>query len=193
MRIDGSAEVSAEAIVNDTPEEDLADLIYSYGEERYSRRIAAAIYRNRAKARIRSTTELAEIIRRAVPRQYRYGRIHPATRTFQAIRIAVNDELGHIERALPRSFDLLSPGGRIAVISFHSLEDRIVKRFFKEKNKSCTCPPESPMCKCGDKKEAILLTKKPLEPRQSEIASNSPSRSAKLRVIQKVPDEELRI
>ena len=138
---------------------------------------------------INTTGQLAEIIRRAVPRQYRYGRIHPATRCFQALRIEVNHELDRIKNVLPKAFEILAPGGRLGVISFHSLEDRIVKHFFKEKIKSCTCPPEAPMCKCGDKKTAFILTKKPVQPGQEEIAANPPSRSAKLRVIEKMHEE----
>jgi 16S rRNA (cytosine1402-N4)-methyltransferase len=190
MRINPEESVSAHNLVNDSNAEELADIFYQFGEERYSRRIASAVVRNRASSPIATTGQLAEIIRRAVPRQYRYGRIHPATRCFQALRIGVNHELDRIKRVLPFAFEILAPGGRLGVISFHSLEDRIVKHFFKEKIKSCTCPPETPMCKCGGEKRAFILTKKPVQPGTEEIAANPPSRSAKLRVIQKMLEEE---
>ncbi|MDH7483339.1 MAG: 16S rRNA (cytosine(1402)-N(4))-methyltransferase RsmH [Spirochaetales bacterium] len=169
MRFSPDAPLSAAEIVNSWREEDLADLIYKYGEERYARRIARAIVHARRTERIRTASRLAWIIGGAVPPQYRHGRIHPATRTFQALRIAVNDELGRVERAMRLALDLLAPGGILAVISFHSLEDRIVKQAFAE------------AAKAG---RVELLWKKPREPGEAEIASNPPSRSAKLRAVQ---------
>lgn len=190
MRLHGGLESSARDIVNNYPEEELANLIYTYGEERYSRRIAGAINRARREGEIGTTGELADIIRGCVPPAYRRGRIHPATRTFQALRIAVNGELARLEDALARGLATLRPGGRMGVITFHSLEDRIVKWFFREKNKACTCPPDTPICKCGGRPVVEILTKKPVRPGEEEIAANPPSRSAKLRVIRKLRDED---
>ena len=134
----------------------------------------------------RVSKHLADIIWHAVPPSYRYGRIHPATRTFPALRIAVNRELELLEQTLPLAFDSLQKGGRMGVIAFHSLEDRIVKRFFQERNKSCTCPPESPICQCGGRREARILTRKPLTASTAEIRENPASRSARLRVVEKI-------
>ncbi len=164
-------EVTASDVVNTWNEENLADIIYGYGEERYSRKIAHAIVKERDKKKIETTTDLADIIIRAVPPAYRRGKIHPATRTFQAIRIAVNDELGSLTKVLETGFERLSPGGRIAIISFHSLEDRIVKNFYKEKS---------------SEEKAIIITKKPITPTDEEVRSNPRSRSAKLRIIEKI-------
>ncbi len=168
MRFSPDTPASAEDIVNQLSEMKLADLIYNYGEERYSRRIARAIVETRKKEHIRTASRLASIIAESVPPQYRYGHIHPATRTFQALRIAVNDELGRIERALADALNLLSPGGLCAVIAFHSLEDRIVKHFFAEKAKTG---------------QFSLEWKKPKEPSEEELRRNPPSRSAKFRAI----------
>lgn len=164
-------DTTAYDVVNKWSEESLADVIYGYGEERYARKIAKAIVTEREKKPINSSLELVEIIKSAVPIFYRFGRLHPATRTFQAIRIAVNDELKALETGLAKAFEILKPGGRLAVISFHSLEDRIVKNFFKTK-----------------KEEGLgeLITKKPIVPSEVEIAKNPRSRSAKLRIIQKI-------
>jgi len=190
MRLEAGLEISASDIVNDYPEDKLADIIYEYGEERLSRRIAHAVSTARREARISTSRQLAEIIWNAVPPSYRYGRIHPATRTFQALRIAVNGELARLEQALDLSLSLLKVGGRMAVIAFHSLEDRIVKQFFREKNKSCTCPPEWPMCKCGGQRVVDILTRKPVRASDEEVQQNAPSRSARLRVIEKVYESE---
>jgi 16S rRNA (cytosine1402-N4)-methyltransferase len=170
MRLDPTDPISAMDVVNGYPEERLADVIYRYGEERYSRRIARAIVTERRLSKINDTERLAQIIYKAVPPAYRYGYLHPATRTFQAIRIEVNGELDRIEVALAGAVRSLKKGGRIAVISFHSLEDRIVKWFFKDLE--------------GD--QVNILTKKPLVPSEEERNENPPSRSAKLRVIEKL-------
>jgi 16S rRNA (cytosine1402-N4)-methyltransferase len=164
------SDVTAYDVVNDWSEESLADIIYGYGEEKYARRIAKAIVQKRNERPINSSLELAQVVKSAVPIFYRFGRIHPATRTFQAIRIAVNDELGALEEGLTKSFEIIPDQGRIAVISFHSLEDRIVKNFFKSKKVSG---------------EGELLTKKPILPTEAEIKRNPRSRSAKLRIIKK--------
>ncbi len=187
MRLDRELPETAEDIVNSYPEEALADIFFNFGEERYSRRIARIIVNERRSARITRSKALAELIRRAVPASYRNGRIHPATRSFQALRIAVNRELEQLSRGLEGAFRVLKEGGRMAVISFHSLEDRIVKRFFREKNKSCTCPPEAPICICGGKRELTLLNKKPVKPGNEELIRNPASRSARMRAVLKLP------
>lgn len=182
MRFNPTAfQQTAADLVNSLEPNDLANLIYEYGEERDSRRIARAIAAARP---LHTTAELAAVIARAVP-HYRDS-IHPATRTFQALRIAVNDELGVIERALPDALDLLRPGGRLAVISFHSLEDRLVKETFKLAATDCICPPKQPICTCGHHASVRLLTRKPTVADDAEIAHNARSRSAKLRVVEKI-------
>lgn len=168
MRLDVSSYKTAEYVVNTYAENDLADVIYNYGEERYSRRIAAAICEYRKKSAIKKTDELADIVYRAVPADYRHRRIHPATKTFQALRIEVNGELNRIEPALEYALKALRPGGRVGVITFHSLEDRPVKWFFR-----------------NHIEDVEILTKKPLIPTEEECANNPPSRSAKLRIAQK--------
>ena len=167
-------------------EEKLADLIYLYGEEKLSRRIARAIVEARNGGRIESSKALAEIIWNAVPGNYRYGQIHPATRTFQALRIAVNSELKRLPSALHAAFCDLKTGGKMGVITFHSLEDRIVKNYFRNLGRQCVCPPEVAVCRCGGKQCAEILTRKPVIPTDEEIKENSPSRSAKLRVVRKL-------
>ncbi len=188
MRLDPSAEISALEIVNSYTEKEIADIIYQYGEERYSRRIASVICRERNDRGITQSNELAELIRRAVPPSYRYGRIHPATRTFQALRIAVNHELERIVPAVERAIEILRPQGRVGVISFHSLEDRPVKYLFRRKADGCVCPPEALRCTCDGKPEIKIITKKPIIPSEEECMSNPPSRSAKLRVAEKLGD-----
>ena len=186
MRLNENSEKSAADLVNDLPEDKLADLIYLYGEEKLSRKIAAAIVKERAGGRIESSKALAQIIWDAVPANYRYGQIHPATRTFQALRIAVNSELKRLPGALHAAFNDLKVGGKMGVITFHSLEDRIVKNYFRNLGKKCVCPPEVAICRCGGKECAEILTRKPVCPSEEEIKDNSPSRSAKLRVVRKL-------
>jgi len=181
MRMDPAAGQTAADLVNHLPEKELADLIYIYGEERRSRQIARAIVRARP---IQSTAQLAGIVAGAS----RAGRskIHPATRTFQALRIAVNDELGALERVLPQAVQLLKPGGRLAVISFHSLEDRIVKNYFRQEARDCICPPEQPICTCKHKASLHIITKRPIMPSSAEVNANPRARSAKLRVVESI-------
>jgi 16S rRNA (cytosine1402-N4)-methyltransferase len=186
MRLDKAQEVNAADMVNTASEAQLRELIRRGGGERLAAMIAKAIVRERTRTPIHSSRSLAEIIWKAVPPSYRYRRLHPATRTFQALRITVNNELEELEAALPRAFELLTVGGRMGIISFHSLEDRIVKRFFQECNKSCTCPPESPICQCGGRRRAVILTRKPVLPAPTEVARNPASRSARLRVVEKI-------
>lgn len=188
MRINPLSPKTAADIVNDTPEKELADLIYFYSDEKYSRRIASAICEARASSRIETSKALADIIYGCVPSNYRYGNIHPATRTFQALRIVVNGELNRLPKALFDAFNCLAPGGKMGVITFHSLEDKIVKNFFRNLGKQCVCPPEVARCRCEGKAVAEILTRKPVEPTAEEIKANSPSRSAKLRVIRKIAD-----
>ena len=189
MRLDPNSEKeSAADIVNGMNEEELANLIYLYGEEKLSRRIARAIVEARNGGKIESSKVLADIIFNAVPANYRYGQIHPATRTFQALRIAVNSELRHIPDALHNAFNNLNVGGKLGVITFHSLEDRIVKNYFRNLGKKCVCPPEVSSCRCGGEPCAEILTRKPVGPTEEEIRENSPSRSAKLRVVKKLRD-----
>ena len=190
MRLNENGTVSAFYIVNSYSEKDLADLIFLYGEEKLSRRIASAIVEARSVSEISSSKSLAEIIYNCVPEKYRHGAIHPATRTFQALRIAANDELGHLPKALFDAFNCLNVGGKMGVITFHSLEDRIVKNFFRNLGKECVCPPEFAECRCGGKQCAEILTRKPVCPGEEEIKVNSPSRSAKLRVVRKLKNAE---
>jgi len=185
MRINENLQQTAYDIVNQASEQELTGILREYGEERYAYAIARAICRERKSEPVRTSVKLAHLVCEAVPRQSSRKRIHPATKTFQALRIAVNGELSELEKGLAAGFQVLKKGGRFGVISFHSLEDRIVKRFFKSKNKSCTCPPEWPICQCRGEKELILLTKKPITPQESEVRANPAARSAKLRVVEK--------
>jgi 16S rRNA (cytosine1402-N4)-methyltransferase len=182
MRMDSSADLSARALVNEADERELGLIFRRYGEERYARPIARAIVRRRAERPFERTGDLAETIKHAIPTPARFGEGHPAKRVFQALRIAVNDELGALEAALPAAVRMLRPGGRLAVISFHSLEDRIVKQYIREQAKGCTCPPDFPICACG--KEPVLrdVTRKPIRPGARELERNPRSASAKLRV-----------
>jgi 16S rRNA (cytosine1402-N4)-methyltransferase len=190
MRIDPGRGVPSAELLARTSEKDLADLIYNNGEERYSRRIARSITEARSHSAVTSSAALAEIVRRAVPSVYRRGAIHPATRTFQALRIAVNGELSRLPDLLEAALGALEPGGRLGVISFHSLEDRIIKNYFREKNKDCTCLPEAPICRCEGHRIVTILTRKAVPPGEEEIKNNPPSRSAKLRVVEKVIDKD---
>lgn len=183
MRFSPGQALTASDIVNQYDEADLADVIWRFGEEPASRRIARAIVRARP---IRTTTELAAVISRAIPRPR--GRIHPATRTFQALRIAVNDELGALRDALVQARDILGQGGRLVVISFHSLEDRIVKQFFQQESRDCICPPEQPVCNCGHRATLRIITRRSVTPSPEEIAINPRSRSARLRAAEKLPE-----
>jgi 16S rRNA (cytosine1402-N4)-methyltransferase len=192
MRIDPSRGNPAALFLTRLSERELADLFYNYGEERYSRRIARSITEACSRGAVTSSAALAEIVERAVPAAYRRGAIHPATRTFQALRIAVNGELSQLPELLEAALGVLEPGGRLGVITFHSLEDRIVKNYFRDKNKDCTCPPEAPICRCGGRRIINLLTRKAVSPGVDEIKNNPPSRSAKLRVAEKVLDEDVR-
>jgi len=190
MRLDPTEGESAADLVNHLPETELADLIYQFGEEQFSRRIARAIVESRRTGAFSTAKALADCVYSAVPAQYRHGRIHPATKTFQALRIAVNSELSRLPRLLELAFGRLAPEGRLGVITFHSLEDRIVKNYFRDLGKACICPPEVPICKCGGRPRAEVLTKKPVGATEEEIKANSPSRSAQLRVVRKIRYDE---
>ncbi len=181
MRFDPTQGKTAADLVNNLDETDLADIIWRYGEERFSRRIARAILRARP---LITTGELAEVVRNAIGRTKE--KQDPATRTFQALRIAVNDELKTVEQAIPSLIALLNQYGRFAVISFHSLEDRLVKQAFKRESRDCICPPEQPICTCGHQASVRILTSKPISASEEEVENNPRSRSAKLRVIEKI-------
>ena len=189
MRMDGGADgavLNAEDVVNEYSETELYRIIREYGEERWAKRIASFIVNERKRKRIRSTGELTEIIKNAIPAGARREGPHPAKRTFQAIRIEVNDELGALERGLSAFIDVLAQGGRLAVITFHSLEDRRVKETFRRRENPCECPKGSPVCVCGKAADARRITKKPILPSEKEIENNPRSRSAKLRIIEKI-------
>ncbi|MBR6045521.1 MAG: 16S rRNA (cytosine(1402)-N(4))-methyltransferase RsmH [Ruminococcus sp.] len=186
MRMSGEG-TSAWDIVNGYTEEELSRCIFEYGEEKYARSIAANIVKARQQAPINTTFELAEIIKASVPQKVRREK-NPCKKTFQAIRIAVNNELGYLSEALDAAFGCLKIGGRLAVISFHSLEDRIVKVRFNSFASGCTCPPDFPVCVCGKKPRGRLVTRKPVEPSESELAENNRSRSAKLRIIERIAE-----
>ena len=186
MRMDASAALTAREVVNEWDETRLNRILWDYGEERYARRITAAILARRAEKPIETTLELVEIIRSAMPAAALREKQHPAKRSFQAIRIAVNDELGEIERMMDTAPDLLLPGGRLCVISFHSLEDRIVKNGIARRENGCTCPREAPICTCGFVRTLRSVSRKPILPTEEEIARNPRARSAKLRVAERV-------
>jgi 16S rRNA (cytosine1402-N4)-methyltransferase len=201
MRFDPTNPVTAADLVNGLAEAELAEIIYRYGDEQSSRRIARAIVQSRP---LGTTQELAAVVLWAVGGDRPYGRdrrqgkgrpgpaektvkkIHPATRTFQALRIAVNQELDAVEATLPKAITALSPGGRLAVISFHSLEDRIVKQFFRQESRDCLCPPKQPVCTCGHRATIREITRRPIQPQASEAETNPRSRSARLRVAEKL-------
>jgi 16S rRNA (cytosine1402-N4)-methyltransferase len=180
MRFDPSAPTTAADLVNTLPQDELADLIYRYGEERASRQIAKAIAGARP---LRTTRQLADVIEAVYPRK---KGIHPATRTFQALRIAVNEELSRLENVLPQATASLGPGGRLAIISFHSLEDRIVKMYFRQESRDCICPPKQPVCSCEHQATLKVISRKPIIPGEAEISANPRARSAKLRIAEKL-------
>lgn len=186
MRMDRSKPLKAEEVVNRFERSKLAKIVWAYGEERFSNRIAGFIEREREKKQITTSRQLADIVKRAIPRKFWPKKIHPATKTFQALRIFINDEIDILETALRDAVELLRPDGRICVISFHSLEDRIVKTVFKELSRDCSCPPDFPICMCGGKKVIKILTKKPLLPDASENQRNPSCRSARLRCVVKL-------
>jgi len=190
MRMDPDDELTAGAIVNGWEERRLARLLREYGEERYAGPIARAIVRRRAKGAIETTQELVEVIAGALPAPARFAGGHPAKRSFQAIRIAVNDELAQLDAALPAAWDVLRPGGRLAAIAFHSLEDRRVKRFLADRARGCVCPPDFPVCVCGREPEAEPLTRRAVAPTAGEIAANPRSKSARLRAARKISSGE---
>ena len=191
MRMDPHAEYSARELVNESPERDLAEIFKTFGEERYARQIARAIVRRRGKQPFERTGDLVEVIKAAIPAPARFGEGHPAKRVFQALRIEVNDELGAVERALPAAEAMLRPGGRIGVISFHSLEDRIVKRYLRDAERGCTCPPDFPICTCGSQPTLRATPRRAVRPSAEEIARNPRAQSARLRVATKVGETEL--
>jgi 16S rRNA (cytosine1402-N4)-methyltransferase len=193
MRMDPDQDLDARQVVNEWDERRLANAFRSYGEERFARQIAREIVRRRTKAPLETTSELVAAIRTAIPArvQREFGGGHPAKRVFQAIRIAVNDELAQLDAALPLAWQLLSPGGRLAVISFQSLEDRRVKRFLADRTRGCICPPDLPVCACGRTPEAELVTRRSVAPSAGEVADNPRSKSARLRAARKL-EEELR-
>ena len=186
MRMDRGEALTASTVVNEWPQEELRRILYEYGEERYAPQIAAAIVRHRQQRPIETTLELVDVIRSAMPPQALREKQHPAKRSFQAIRIAVNDELASVSRLMHDAIDRLNPGGRLAVITFHSLEDRIVKNAMQAAAKGCTCPPEFPVCICGKKPKVRVLTRKPIVSGAQELAENPRARSAKLRVAEKL-------
>jgi 16S rRNA (cytosine1402-N4)-methyltransferase len=186
MRMDPLQQLTAAELVNTWDERRISRLLRDYGEERYAGPIARAIVRARTRAGLASTQDLVDVIKSAVPIPAQFAGGHPAKRTFQALRIAVNDELTQIDEALPLAWEILAPGGRLAAISFHSLEDRRVKRFLVEKARGCICPPDLPICVCGHEPEAELLSRRAIAPSPGEIASNPRSKSAHLRVARKV-------
>lgn len=186
MRMDRTQKLTAYDVVNSWSREDIRRILFEYGEERYAPLIAAAIEREREKAPIKTTTELVYVIRGAMPSKALKEKQHPAKRSFQAIRIAVNDELGAVREAMQKAIDNLEVGGRLAVITFHSLEDRIVKVAFNEAAKGCICPKEFPICVCGNKPKVKVVTRKPIIPSDAEIEHNPRARSAKLRICEKL-------
>jgi 16S rRNA (cytosine1402-N4)-methyltransferase len=186
MRMDSEQELTAHEIVNTWEERRIARLLREYGEERYASQIARAIGRARRRAELSSTQQLVDAIKSAVPVPAQFAGGHPARRTFQALRVAVNDELAQLDAALPEAWELLGPGGRLAAISFHSLEDRRVKRFLADRARGCVCPPEIPVCVCGREPEAELLTRRAVAPTPGEVASNPRSKSAHLRAARKL-------
>ncbi len=186
MRMDQQAALTAYDIINEWEEEEIAKVIWEYGEEKFSRRIARQIVQYRAKQPVQTTGELVELIKEGIPAAARRTGPHPAKRTFQAIRIAVNDELNAFKEAVADAISVLRPEGRVSVITFHSLEDRICKQVYQELSKGCTCPPSFPICACGNKATVKVITRKPILPSAEELEANPRARSAKLRVAEKL-------
>jgi 16S rRNA (cytosine1402-N4)-methyltransferase len=186
MRMDPSDELTAADVLATWSERELETMFRRYGEERYARQIARGIVRRRASGPLERTGQLVDVVRASIPAPARFGEGHPAKRVFQALRIEVNHELESLEAGLPAAFEMLRPGGRLAVISFHSLEDRIAKRFFRDRARGCTCPPEFPICVCGHEPEARILTTKPVRPSAREVETNPRAASARLRAAVKV-------
>lgn len=186
MRMDASLGKSAADLVNDLSADELTKIFWEFGEERWAKKIARTISERREENKITTTRELARVVEDSIPHRAWPPKTHPATRTFQALRIAVNDELGALEAALPEMVSMLKPGGRAVVISYHSLEDRLVKDTFKAGAKPCTCPPDFPICVCGKKPSIKVLTPRPVTPSEDEIKSNPSARSAKLRAAEKI-------
>ena len=192
MRMDTSAPLSAADIVNTWSQEELRRILWQYGEERYAPAVAGAIVRARDKRPIETTLELVEVVKGAMPPAALREKQHPAKRTFQAIRIAVNDELASVDRMVQSAVPRLNRGGRLAVITFHSLEDRIVKTGLAAFSRGCTCPPDFPVCVCGKTPDVRLVSRKPILPSEQEVAENPRARSAKLRVAEKLKDPDVR-
>jgi len=186
MRMDPGSPTSAREVVNELDERELADIFKRYGEERYARQIARAISKRRRERPFERTGDLVEVVKAAIPAPARFGEGHPAKRVFQALRIEVNDELGAVERALPAALEMLRPGGRLGVISFHSLEDRIVKRFLRAQEQGCTCPPDFPVCVCGSEPGMRATPRRAVRPTAAEVSRNPRAQSARLRVGTKV-------
>jgi 16S rRNA (cytosine1402-N4)-methyltransferase len=189
MRMDTTQELTARELVNTWAERDLVTIFRRYGEERYAKQISRAIVRRRKEQAFERTGELVDAIRAAIPAPARFGDGHPAKRVFQALRIAVNDELASLEAALPAALEMLRPGGRLAVIAFHSLEDRLVKQFLRDRERGCTCPPDFPVCVCGREPELRAIQRRPIRPGEAEIAANPRAASARLRAALKTSPE----
>ncbi len=185
MRMNPTVGITAADVVNEAEEAELVRIFFEYGEERFSRRIVRKIVAQRQELPVTTTAELAELVRQAVPGGHRPSKIHPATRVFQALRIHVNDELGQVKRGVEKGISLLKPGGRLVVISFHSLEDRIVKHLFREKAQGCICPPRLPVCQCSNTPDVKVLTRRGIRAGEAEIAQNVRSRSAILRAVER--------
>lgn len=186
MRLGKNSELTAKKIANSYSEKDLERILREYGEEKFAKNIARKIIEYRKVKPIEKTIELAELVTSAIPEKYRRAKINPATKTFQALRIEVNQELKNLKKFIPQAIEALKPGGRLAIISFHSLEDRIVKNMFRENARGCICPANFPQCRCGNKARVKIITKKPVTPGIEEIADNPRARSAKLRVCEKM-------
>jgi len=186
MRMNQSADLTAETVVNDYPPGELKKILFIYGEEKFSSQIVKSIVRAREKKRIVTTLELSEIIKNAYPPKERYKEKHPSRKTFQAIRLEVNGELRILENSLSQGLEALKPGGRMCVITFHSLEDRVAKHLFRERANPCTCPPDFPQCVCGKEPEVKILSRKPILAGENELEENRRSRSAKLRIVEKL-------